>query len=116
LLSDNFSNSQVVRKSVVATRGGVVAAQHRRAAEAGAAVLEDGGDAVDAAIAVSFAIGVLEPWMSGPAAGGCMTIWRASEAKAHAIDYGMRCRGSWIRPITRSPGAAGTRISSRGPW
>jgi gamma-glutamyltranspeptidase/glutathione hydrolase len=90
LLSDNFSNSQVVRKSVVATRGGVVAAQHRRAAEAGAAVLEDGGDAVDAAIAVSFAIGVLEPWMSGPAAGGCMTIWRASEAKAHAIDYGMR--------------------------
>jgi gamma-glutamyltranspeptidase / glutathione hydrolase len=88
--TDNFSNSQVVRKSVVATRGGVVAAQHRRAAEAGAAVLEDGGDAVDAAIAVSFAIGVLEPWMSGPAAGGCMTIWRAAEAKAYAIDYGMR--------------------------
>jgi gamma-glutamyltranspeptidase/glutathione hydrolase len=89
-LKDNFSNSQVVRKSVVATRGGVVAAQHRRAAEAGAAVLEAGGDAIDAAIATSFAIGVVEPWMSGPAAGGCMVIWRASEAKAYAIDYGMR--------------------------
>ena len=88
--TDNFSNSQVVRKAVVATRGGVVAAQHRRAAEAGAAVLEAGGDAVDAAIATSFAIGVLEPWMSGPAAGGCMTLWRAAEAKAYAIDYGMR--------------------------
>jgi gamma-glutamyltranspeptidase/glutathione hydrolase len=87
---DNFSNSQVVRKPVAATRGGVVAAQHRRAAEAGAAVLEAGGDAIDAAIATSFAIGVVEPWMSGPAAGGCMTIWRADEAKAYAIDYGMR--------------------------
>jgi gamma-glutamyltranspeptidase/glutathione hydrolase len=89
-LSDNFSNSQVVRKSVVATRGGVVAAQHRRAAEAGAAVLAAGGDAIDAAIATSFAIGVVEPWMSGPAAGGVMTVWRAKEAKAYAIDYGMR--------------------------
>jgi len=87
---DNFSNSQVVRKTVVATRGGVVAAQHRRAAEVGAAVLEAGGDAVDAAVATSFAIGVVEPWMSGLAAGGCMLIWRAGDAAAHAVDYGMR--------------------------
>src|SRR3954469_14090447 len=89
-LNDNFSNSQVVRKTVVATRGGVVAAQHKRAAQAGAAVLEAGGDAIDAAIATSFAIGVLEPWMSGVAAGGCMTIWRAAEQKAYTVDYGMR--------------------------
>jgi gamma-glutamyltranspeptidase/glutathione hydrolase len=87
---DNFSNSQVIRKSVVATRGGAVAAQHRRAAEVGAAVLEAGGDAVDAAVATSFAIGVVEPWMSGLAAGGCMQIWRADEARAHTVDYGMR--------------------------
>jgi gamma-glutamyltranspeptidase/glutathione hydrolase len=87
---DNFSNTQVVRKSVVATRGGVVAAQHRRAAEAGAAVLEAGGDAIDAAVAVSFAIGVVEPWMSGPAAGGAMTLWRAGEGRAYTVDYGMR--------------------------
>jgi gamma-glutamyltranspeptidase/glutathione hydrolase len=87
---DNFSNSQVTRKTVVATRGGVVAAQHRRAAEVGAAVLESGGDAVDAAVATSFAIGVVEPWMSGLAAGGCMQIWRADETKAHTVDYGMR--------------------------
>ena len=67
-----------------------MAAQHRRAAQAGAAVLEAGGDAVDAAIATSFAIGVVEPWMSGLAAGGAMTLWRAAEAKAYTIDYGMR--------------------------
>ncbi len=88
--SDNFSNSQVVRKQVRATVGGVVAAQHRRAAEVGAAVLEAGGDAVDAAVATSFAIGVVEPWMSGPAAGGCMTLWRADTQRAEVVDFGMR--------------------------
>jgi len=87
---DNFSNTQLVQKRVIATRGGIVAAQHRRAAEAGAAVLEAGGDAVDAAIATSFAIGVVEPWMSGPAAGGAMTLWRADSARAYTVDYGMR--------------------------
>src|SRR5262249_2554035 len=90
LLIDNFSNSQVVRKRVVATRGGVVASAHRRASEVGAAILEAGGDAVDAAVATSFAIGVLEPWMSGLAAGGAMVLWRAAEKKAHVVDYGMR--------------------------
>src|SRR5215510_14093607 len=87
---DNFSRTQIIRKAVIPTRGGVVAAAHRRAAEVGAAVLDAGGDAVDAAVAISFAIGVVEPWMSGLAAGGCMILWRAGEPAAHAVDYGMR--------------------------
>lgn len=87
---DNFSNSQRTSKAVITTTGGVVSAQHRRAAEVGAAVLQAGGDAVDAAIATSFAIGVLEPWMSGPAAGGAMVIWRAREQRAQVINFGCR--------------------------
>jgi gamma-glutamyltranspeptidase len=89
-MNDNFSNSQTTSKQVVSTKAGVVSAQHRRAAEVGAAVLEEGGDAVDAAIATSFALGVVEPWMSGPAAGGAMVIWRAKEAKAKVINFGCR--------------------------
>lgn len=89
-MTDNFSDTQAVRKRVVPTKGGVVAAQHKRAAQAGAAVLEAGGDAVDAAVATSFAIGVLEPWMSGLAGGGAMILWRAAEGKAYTVDYGMR--------------------------
>ena len=89
-LTDNFSSTQTVRKAVVPTAGGVVAAQHRVAAEAGAAVLAAGGDAVDAAVATSFALGVVEPWMSGIAAGGCMVIWRAGEQRARAVNFGMR--------------------------
>jgi gamma-glutamyltranspeptidase/glutathione hydrolase len=113
-VNDNFSDTQVVRKAVVPTRGGVVAAQHRRAAEAGAAVLAAGGDAVDAAIATSFAIGVVEPWMSGLAAGGCMVVWRAREGRGYAVDYGMRSPGGL------DPGdypLAGTgRASDLFPW
>ncbi len=79
-----------MRKRVVPTRRGVVATQHKRAAQVGAAILEAGGDAVDAAVATSFALGVVEPWMSGVAAGGCMLVWRAGEARPVVIDYGMR--------------------------
>lgn len=111
---DNFSNSQSVRKQVITTRGGVVAAQHRRAAEVGAAVLEAGGDAVDAAVASSFAIGVLEPWMSGPAAGGCMTLWRAGEQRARVVDYGMRAPGA-LDPADY-PLTGDGRVGDLFPW
>ena len=84
--ADNFSNTQKVSKVVIKTAHGVVASQHKRAAQVGAKVLEEGGDAVDAAIATSFALGVVEPWMSGLAAGGCMVLWRAQEQKAYAIE------------------------------
>src|SRR5258706_2372596 len=89
-MHDNFSSSKFVGKRVVPTRDGVVAAQHRRAAQAGASILEAGGDAIDAAVATSFALGVVEPWMSGITAGGAMVVWRAKERQAYAIDYGMR--------------------------
>ena len=42
LSPDNFSRSQHIRKQVVATEAGVVASQHRRAADVGAAVLAAG--------------------------------------------------------------------------
>lgn len=89
-MSQNLSTSMQVSKTVIETEHGVVAAQHRIAAEAGAAVLAAGGDAVDAAIATSFAIGVVEPWMSGPAGGGGLILWRADEGRAYALNYGMR--------------------------
>jgi gamma-glutamyltranspeptidase/glutathione hydrolase len=89
-MRDQFSNLQEFRKPAVASKGGIVAAQSRRAAEIGAAVLADGGDCVDAAVATSFALGVLEPWMSGIGGGGAMVLYRAREDKYETIDFGMR--------------------------
>jgi len=87
--TENLSRTQVVDKPMVESRGGIVASQSRRAALAGVAVLDAGGDAVDAAVATSFALGVAEPWMSGAGGGGAMVIWRADEQRAYAVNFGM---------------------------
>ena len=89
-MSDRFSNNQQFRKSAVASKGGIVAAQARKAAEIGAEVLGAGGDCVDAVVATGFALGVLEPWMNGVGGGGAMVLYRARENRTEVIDYGMR--------------------------
>src|SRR5947208_2274707 len=93
-MSDRFSNSQTFRKAAVSSKGGIVAAQSRRAAEVGAEVLAAGGDCVDAVVATTFALGTLEPWMSGMGGGGAMVLYRARENRYEVIDYGMRAPNS----------------------
>jgi gamma-glutamyltranspeptidase / glutathione hydrolase len=88
--ADLFSNSQQIRKPAVTSKGGIVAAQSRKAAEIGAEVLSAGGDCIDAVIATGFALGVLEPWMNGVGGGGAMVLYRARDNKVEVIDYGMR--------------------------
>ena len=96
-MSDQFSNTQQIRKPAVTSKGGIVASQSRKAAEVGASVLAAGGDCVDAVIATTFALGVLEPWMSGLGGGGAMVLYRAREDRYEVIDYGMRAPNS-LRP------------------
>lgn len=86
--ASNFSLSQGFTKTTASGRHGIVAAQHRQAAEIGARVLEQGGDCIDAAVATSFAIGVLEPWMSGIGGIGTMVVYRAREERCEVIDFG----------------------------
>jgi gamma-glutamyltranspeptidase/glutathione hydrolase len=93
-MPSQFSNRQEIRKPAVTSKGGVVAAQSRRAAEIGAAVLADGGDCIDAVVATGFALGVVEPWNSGLGGGGAMVVYRARENRTEVIDYGMRAPDS----------------------
>jgi gamma-glutamyltranspeptidase/glutathione hydrolase len=88
--ADQFSDHQQFRKPAIASKGGIVAAQSRKAAEVGAEVLATGGDCIDAVVATGFALGVLEPWMNGMGGGGAMVLYRAPEIKVEVIDYGMR--------------------------
>jgi gamma-glutamyltranspeptidase/glutathione hydrolase len=73
----------------VRSRDGLAASQSRDAAAAGARILAQGGHAVDAAVAVSLALGAVEPWMSGLGGGGFATLWDASKREVRCLDYGM---------------------------
>ena len=59
-----------IGKAEVHSRHGLVAAQNRHAAAAGAAVLARGGNAMDAAVTTALTLSVVEPWLSGIGGGG----------------------------------------------
>ena len=65
---------------------GLVVAPERRAAEVGVAILERGGNAVDAAVATALALAVTYP-RAGNLAGGGFAIYRAPDGTSHALDF-----------------------------
>ncbi len=65
---------------------GMVVAAHPLAAEAGVSVLQDGGNAVDAAIATLFVLNVVEPNASGLGGGGFALV-RMADGDAKVVDY-----------------------------
>lgn len=82
-----ISTTQLAQvQSSIASRSGMVTANHRLAAEAGAAILEQGGNAVDAIVATAFAAPVVEPAMSGIGGRGYMVIHDARTGDALVID------------------------------
>ena len=80
---------RVVTRREVRGQGGAVTAKHPLVARAGVEVLQSGGNAVDAIVAMAFATGVAEPMMSGLGGGGFMTV-RMADGRASVIDYQVR--------------------------
>lgn len=87
--SPNLSRGLRLTKPATRSDRGIVTAHNRQAAHVGAEILAAGGSAVDAAVAVSFAIGVLEPWMSGIGGVGAMLV-RPPDGPVTTIDAGAR--------------------------
>ena len=72
---------------MTAAAEGMVVAGCGLGAEVGAAILERGGNAVDAAIATAFSMTVIEPFMSSLAGGGSMLIYQAKVGETIALDF-----------------------------
>lgn len=68
------------------SRRGMVAAAHPGATEAGVEMLERGGNAMDAAVAAAFALGVCEPAASGLGGQTMMLLYHAETRKTIALD------------------------------
>ena len=66
---------------------GMVATQNPYASAVGARVLEQGGNAVDAAVAIGFALAVTYPRAGNLGGGGFMLVHDAADADTVAIDY-----------------------------
>jgi gamma-glutamyltranspeptidase/glutathione hydrolase len=71
---------------------GMVVAQERLAAEAGAQVLRDGGNAVDAAVATAFALAVTHP-IAGNLGGGGFLLLREPGGGSEFLDFRERAPG-----------------------
>lgn len=63
-----------------------IASAHRLATEAGHEILSQGGNAFDAAVAVTSTLSVVEPYSSGIGGGGFALIYRASDSHEVMID------------------------------
>ena len=71
-------------------RRGMVVSQAKGAAEAGVAVLDAGGNAIDAAVATALALATHEPWNSGLGGIGFALVHRAGQPRAEVVDFGPR--------------------------
>lgn len=70
----------------ITSRNGMVVSAHPLASEAGIEILQEGGNAIDAAVAVQFALAVVYP-NAGNIGGGGFLVYRSSKGETAALDY-----------------------------
>ena len=75
-----------VSVEVVKAAHGMVVAGHPQAAQAGVDILQAGGNAIDAAVAVSLALGVAEPYSSGLGGKLMLLYYEAASGRTYALD------------------------------
>jgi gamma-glutamyltranspeptidase len=84
---DEMVAAQPLIKPVITSTGAVVVSGHPLASEAGRLAFEKGGNVVDAMIAVSFALGVVEPEASGVGGDGSAVLFLKGMKKPTVIEY-----------------------------
>ncbi|MFN8635413.1 MAG: gamma-glutamyltransferase [Chloroflexota bacterium] len=96
-------------RPVIMGRRGAVASNHPLATQAGLLVLQAGGDAVDAAVAVGATLGVVEPFMSGLGGDGFYHVYRQATGEAVLFN------GTGAAPAAATPERYSSGIPISGP-
>ncbi len=86
LLSTLTASAQATLKPLVEASRGMVVSTHPAASTIGLEILKKGGNAIDAAVAVNFALAVCHP-AAGNIGGGGFLVYRTSKGKAYTLDY-----------------------------
>jgi gamma-glutamyltranspeptidase/glutathione hydrolase len=84
---DEMVAAQPLIRPVITSNGAVIVSGHPLASEAGRLAFEKGGNVVDAMIAVSFALGVVEPEASGIGGDGSAVLYLKGMKKPTTIEY-----------------------------
>jgi gamma-glutamyltranspeptidase/glutathione hydrolase len=94
---------------------GMVSSAHPLATRAGLEIMEDGGNAFDAAVAVAASLGVVEPMMSGIGGYGAIVVYSAEEHRTRFLEVGSRTPASLDPAVFRppTPGYAENRCGAR---
>jgi len=87
-----------IAREPVRARHGMVASTNQVASQVGVEIMKRGGNAVDAAIAVAFALAVTHPAAGNLAGGGFMMI-RLKDGRTTAIDYREMAPGAAHRDV-----------------
>ncbi|QIN83971.1 hypothetical protein GBA63_15930 [Rubrobacter tropicus] len=101
-LRDGPATTSTATRAAVGTNG-MVSAAHPLAARAGVEVLEGGGNAFDAAVAVGAALNVVEPMMSGVGGYGATVVYDAEKGETRFLETGSRTPESLDPSMFRPP-------------
>jgi gamma-glutamyltranspeptidase/glutathione hydrolase len=107
------SRNTAVRPAV--GTNGMVSSAHPLATRAGLEIMDDGGNAFDAAVAVAASLGVVEPMMSGVGGYGAIVVYSAEERRTRFLEIGSRTPASLDPSVFRppTPGYAENRCGAR---
>ena len=97
LFSASVVNAQLVGRPLITARHDVVTSDEPLASMAGMRILQEGGNAFDAAVATAVAVGVLDPRMSSIGGNGFATVYVGKTREVRALNfYGSAPKGATV--------------------
>ncbi len=100
--SSGSTNRHTPERAATGTRG-VVSSAHPIATQAGLDVLDAGGNAFDAAVAIAATLNVVEPMMSGMGGYGGIIIYDANKRESRCLDSSGRIPATLNSDVFRAP-------------